>query len=50
VGHNSENPFENKENDVSMSSICRSIEIDLRQMLAETNVPTPLQPVGDILY
>jgi putative membrane protein len=50
VGHNSENPFENKENDVSMSSICRSIEIDLRQMLAETNLPAPVKPVEDVLY
>jgi putative membrane protein len=33
-----------------MSSICRSIEIDLRQMLDETNLPKPLQPVNDILY
>jgi putative membrane protein len=50
VGHNSEDPFQNKENDVSMSAICRSIEIDLRQMMAETNLPGPLQPVEDILY
>jgi putative membrane protein len=50
VGHNSENPFENAENDVSMSSICRSIEIDLRQMLNEADIPKPLQPIEDVLY
>ena len=50
VGHYSENPFDNQENDVPMATICRSIEIDLRQLLGETEVPTPLQPVNDVLY
>ena len=50
VGHSSENPFENNMNDVSMTAICRSIEIDLRQMLGETEVPPKLDPVEDILY
>ncbi|WP_139925728.1 bestrophin family protein [Hymenobacter sp. DG01] len=50
VGHNSENPFENNMNDVPMTAICRSIEIDLRQMLGETEVPPKLDPVEDILY
>ncbi len=50
VGHNSENPFENSENDVSMSAICRSIEIDLRQMMNETSLPKPVQPLEDVLY
>jgi len=49
VGDSSEDPFENFINDVPMTSMCRGIEIDLRQMLGETNVPDPLQPVGDIL-
>lgn len=50
VGHTSENPFENQMNDVPMTSICRTIEIDLREMLGETNVPKKLEPVDDILY
>ncbi|WP_088844219.1 bestrophin family protein [Hymenobacter gelipurpurascens] len=50
VGHTSENPFENEMNDVPMTAICRSIEIDLRQMLGETEVPPKLEPVDDILY
>ncbi|MEM8713983.1 MAG: bestrophin family ion channel [Planctomycetota bacterium] len=49
VGDNSEDPFENYINDVPMSAICRTIEIDVRQMLGETDLPPKLQPVNDIL-
>ena len=49
VGDASEDPFENSINDVPMTALCRTIEIDLRQMLGETNVPEPIQPVNDIL-
>lgn len=49
VGDTSENPFENAINDVPMSAICRNIEIDLRQMLGETDVPAKLQAVDNIL-
>ncbi|GAB3243361.1 bestrophin family ion channel [Hymenobacter seoulensis] len=50
VGHISENPFENKMNDVPMTALCRSIEIDLRQMLGETNLPAPMQPHNGVLF
>ncbi|GGE97109.1 bestrophin family protein [Hymenobacter cavernae] len=50
VGHFSENPFENEMNDVPMTAICRSIEIDLREMMGETKLPPPLKPVDDVLY
>jgi ion channel-forming bestrophin family protein len=49
VGDTSENPFENAINDVPMSAICRNIEIDLREMLAETDLPPRLQAVDNIL-
>ncbi|KUG09028.1 bestrophin family protein [Solirubrum puertoriconensis] len=49
VGDNSEDPFENYVNDVPMTALCRGIEIDLRQMLGETEVPARIQPVNDIL-
>lgn len=49
VGDNSEDPFENYINDVPMTALCRSIEIDLREMLNETQVPAKMQPVDDIL-
>lgn len=50
VGHTSENPFENQINDVPMTAICRTIEIDLREMLGETHLPPKLAPIDDILY
>jgi putative membrane protein len=50
VGHISEDPFEHRMNDVPMSALCRALEIDLRQMLRETDVPTPLDAEQGILY
>ena len=50
VGHISEDPFENQMNDVPMTALCRVIEIDLRQMLGETELPAPVQPVEGVLY
>ncbi|PHS67283.1 MAG: hypothetical protein COB12_03810 [Flavobacterium sp.] len=47
IGEYSENPFEGLYNDVPISSMARSIEIDIRQMLDETNLPGPIEPVGD---
>lgn len=44
IGDYSENPFEGLYNDIPMLSICRTIEIDLLQMLGEKNVPKPIQP------
>ena len=46
VGDYSENPFEGLYNDVPISSMARDIEIDIRQMLDETELPKPLEPVG----
>lgn len=50
VGHISEDPFENQMNDVPMTALCRTIEIDLRQMLGETVLPAPIQPHDGVLY
>lgn len=49
VGDTSENPFENSINDVPMTAICRNIEIDLRDMLGETELPKRMQAVNNIL-
>lgn len=49
IGDYSENPFEGLGTDVPMLSICRTIEIDLLQMLGETEIPSPIQPVDDVL-
>ena len=49
VGDASENPFENSINDVPMTAICRNIEIDLRDLLGESELPQRTQAVNDIL-
>lgn len=42
IGDYSENPFEGTYNDVPITSIARGIEIDLREMLDDDNIPEPL--------
>lgn len=49
VGEATENPFEGGANDVPISSMSRTIEIDLRDMLDEENLPAPLTALHDIL-
>lgn len=48
VGASTENPFEGGANDVPISHICEEIEAELREMIDETNVPTPSRVAGDI--
>lgn len=42
IGDYSENPFEGSFNDVPITSIARAIEIDLREMIRDTDIPGPL--------
>lgn len=49
VGASSENPFENSINDVPITAICKTVEIDLREMLGETDLPAKPEPVHDIM-
>jgi ion channel-forming bestrophin family protein len=39
IGDYSENPFEGTQNDVPITAISRGIEIDLREMLNDTDIP-----------
>lgn len=50
VGDASEDPFERSMNDVPMNALCRTIEIDLRQLLGETEVPPKEAAIDNILY
>jgi putative membrane protein len=43
IGDYSENPFEGTYNDIPITSISRSIEIDLREMLGDDNIPPALK-------
>lgn len=49
IGDRSEDPFESFIHDVPMNSLCRSIEVDLLQMLGEQELPQNVQPVDDVL-
>ncbi|MBK8503560.1 MAG: hypothetical protein IPL46_15910 [Saprospiraceae bacterium] len=49
IGDYSENPFEGTYNDVPISSIARTIEIDLREMIEDKGIPKPLEAVNGFL-
>ena len=49
VGDYSENPFQGMANDIPMLSLCRVIEIDLREMLGETDLPPAVKAKNGIL-
>jgi ion channel-forming bestrophin family protein len=50
IGRDLEEPFENTIHDVSMTAITRNIEINLRQMLGERELPPPEQPIHGVLW
>lgn len=49
LGADLKTPFANRVNDTPMTALCRTIEIDLRQQLGETEIPEPLEPVDGVL-
>lgn len=49
VGESTENPFEGSANDVPISQMSRNLEIDIREMLGETDLPPALQPENNIV-
>ena len=49
VGESTENPFEGGANDVSISQMSRNVEIDLREILGETDLPPALMPQNNII-
>jgi len=50
IGRDLEDPFDNTIHDIPLTSMCTIIEINLRQMLGETDLPKPTQPVNDVLW
>jgi len=50
IGRVLEDPFENEIHDVSMTAITTTIEINLRQMLGDTELPAPEKPTDGILW
>lgn len=49
VGESTANPFEGNANDIPISQMSRGVEIDIREMLGETDLPAALQPQNDIV-
>ncbi len=49
IGEATESPFEGSANDVPITSICRTIEIDLLEMFNHKEIPLPLKPENNIL-
>ena len=50
VGADLEAPFDNTVYDVPLTSISRTIEINLRQGLGHANLPAPLEPKDGVLW
>lgn len=50
LGYFNEDPFENRIQDTPMTALCRTIEIDMREQLGETDLPPKLEPVDGFLY
>lgn len=49
VGESAVNPFEGRANDIPITQISRTIEIDMRDMLDEKELPEPILPQNNIL-
>lgn len=50
IGRDLETPFENLPHAISLTAISRTIEINLKQMIGEKEIPEPLAPVDGILW
>jgi putative membrane protein len=50
IGRDLERPFENLPHDISLTAISRTIEIDLKQMIGERELPEPVAPVNGVLW
>jgi len=50
IGRDLEMPFENLPYDIPLTAISRTIEINLKQMIGEKDVPAPLTPIDGILW
>jgi ion channel-forming bestrophin family protein len=49
VGESTENPFEGNANDVPISHMCRAMEIELRELLNESDLPPVLEANNNIV-
>jgi putative membrane protein len=50
IGRDLETPFENLPHDIPLTAITRTIEINLKQMIGDSDVPQPLTAVDGVLW
>jgi putative membrane protein len=50
IGADLQDPFENRAHDVPLTSICRTIQIDLEHLLGHVAPAKPVQPVKNVLW
>lgn len=50
IGRDLEDPFDNTIHDIPLSSMSRTIEINLRQSLGERSLPSPVEPQHGVLW
>lgn len=50
IGRDLEDPFDNKIYDIPLTAICKTIEINLRQLLGESTLPAPETPIRGVLW
>nr|WP_272955142.1 bestrophin family ion channel [Agrobacterium rubi] len=49
IGADLQDPFENRAHDVPLTSICRTIQIDLEQLLGNGAKAKPFKPIKNVL-
>ncbi|MFK8110863.1 MAG: bestrophin family protein [Rubripirellula sp.] len=50
IGSYMQDPFENNRNVIPMSSISRTVEIELKEAIGETELPEPAKPIDGALF
>ncbi|MBO9134979.1 MULTISPECIES: bestrophin family protein [Rhizobium] len=50
IGSDLQDPFENRAHDVPLTSLCRTIQIDLEQLVGGGNATKPIRPVENVLW
>lgn len=50
IGSNIEDPFENTIHDTPMTALCRTIEINILQMIGAKDIPEPIRPMRGVIH
>jgi putative membrane protein len=50
IGADLQDPFENRAHDVPLTALCRTIQIDLEQLIGDRTPAAPVRPVENVLW